>query len=163
MPGTSTIPTIANGPTSTVISISWYDDEDGEYTASFRSDANPTDVALQALVDAGQLASNASSWKLKVENVYEGQKSALSAVSDPYMSVEDKIRLSYKDLSNGAYDQNYLPSPLEALVNPGGTVDTSNATYQAWRDATTALIQSGFTPLNVGFTQYSKRNDTVTP
>lgn len=163
MPGTSTVPTIASGPTKTTIAISWVDTENIQFTDTFNCDPAPADADLQALVDAAQAGSNASSFKLEVTNVYEGIKNAGAAASAPYESTVDKIRLSYKDLANDAYQQTYMPAPLTSLVGSGGVVDNTALIYTNWRDAVTALIQDGFDPLNTEFVQYSKRNNKVAP
>jgi len=163
MPGTSTVPTIASGATSHTLSITWIDAEDGEYTDTLKVQAGLTDAQIQAVVDTAQAGSNASSYKIVYGAVYEGQSNASSAVENAYQSVDAKVRLSFKDLSNGAYTQGYLPAPLTAIVLPGGIVDNSNAVYTAWRDALIAVIQTGFSALNTGFVNYSKRNDSVSP
>lgn len=161
MPGTSTVPTIANGPTKTTVSISWVDDENQTFTDTFNADPAPADALLQTLVDTAQAGANPSSYKLEVTAVYEGQRSPTAAASAAKESVYDKIRLSFKDLSNDAYQQTYMPGPLTAIIGDGGVVDNENALYTAWRDAVIALIQDGFDPLNTEFVQNSKRNQKV--
>lgn len=163
MAGTSTIPTILAGETSYLITISWIDDNEKEYSDSFRTKAAVSTAEIQAFVDASQAASNASSWKVEVATVWEGTKNAFSAASAVHESVADKVRLSYKDISTGAYAQAYIPAPLEVLVGDNGIVDITQATYIAWKASLDALVQSTFTALNTAFVQYSGRNESTSP
>lgn len=163
MAGTSTIPTILAGETGYFVTIRWIDDNEKEYADSFRTKPNPSDAEIQALVDASQAGSNASSWKCEVGKQWEGSKNAFSAASAVHESVADKVRLSYKDISSGAYEQAYLPAPLEVLVGDNGLVDISQATYIAWKAALNAVVQSSFTALNTAFVQYSGRNESTSP
>jgi len=163
MPGTSTIPTIVGGETSYVITLSWIDDNEKEYSDSFRTKANPSDAEIQALVTAAQAGSNASSWKCEVTKVFEGSKNAFAAASAVHESVKDKVRLSYKDISTGAYAQAYIPAPLEVLVGDNGIVDVSQTVYTDWKTALDNIVQSSFVALNTAFVQYSGRNESTSP
>lgn len=163
MAGTSTIPTILAGETSYEITLSWIDDNEKEYSDSFRTKAAVSTAEIQAFVDTSQAGSNASAWKVTTSTVWEGTKNAFSAASDVHESVADKVRLSFKDIGTGAYDQAYLPAPLEVLVGDNGIVDTSQAVYTAWKSALEAIVQTTFTALNVAFVQYSSRNDSTSP
>ncbi len=160
---TSTIPAIAGGPNYEEVSLSFIDNEEKEYTYSVRIQGAATDVQLQAIVDAVNAATNASSWRLQRREVYEGAKNANNADAVAHESVADKIRLSYKDLATGAYAQTYIPAPLTVLVGDGGVVDTSNALYTAFKTAWDAVVLAGFSAINVEFVQYSERNDVVSP
>lgn len=160
---TSTVPAIAGGPNFTQMSISFIDNEEREYTESFKIDGTATAIEQQAVLDAINAATNASSWRVGVEQVFEGAKNAANADAVAHESVQDKIRLSYKALSSGAYLRSYIPAPLTALVGDGGVVDTSNALYTAFKTAMDDVVPTGFTALNVEFVEYSGRNDVVSP
>lgn len=159
----STIPAIAGGANFVEMSISWIDNEEREYTETFKVDAASLATEKQAVLDAMQAASNASSWKCEVREVFEGVKNAANADAVAHESVQDKIRLSYKALASGAYLQSYIPSPLTVLVGDGGVVDTSQALYTAFKSAMDAIVPTGFTALNTEFVEYSGRNDSVSP
>jgi len=163
MPGTSTIPTILAGETGYTLSMSWKDNEDAEYTDTIKTDATVSIAEIQALVDAAQAASNASSFKVSWTTVWEGVADSSNALAQAHESVFDKMRLSFKAIATGAYDQVYVPAPLTAIILSGGVVDTANALYIAWRAAVVAVMQTGFTALNAGFVQNSKRNNSVSP
>lgn len=163
MPGTSTVPTIISGTTSELLSMSWIDNEDKEFTDSFLSKTGVLDSEIQSLIDTAQPASNASLWRVAHTRVWEGQSNASSAASNAHESVRDLLRLSFKDLSNNAYQQAYVPAPLTALITAGGDVDTANALYTAWKAAVIAAIRAGFDPLNVGFVERVQRNSSISP
>jgi len=163
MPGTSTIPNITGGETGYTLSLSWKDAEDGEFTDTIKTDATVSIAEIQALVDTAQAASNASSFKVSWTTIWEGAADSSNALAAAHESVFDKLRLSFKAIATGAYDQTYIPAPLTALILSGGVVDTANALYTAWRTAVTNIMQTGFTALNAGFVQNSKRNNSVSP
>jgi hypothetical protein len=163
MAGTATVPSVAGGQTFNLVTLHWIDDNEKEYSHSFRTIDAPTDPQLQAFVDDSQALSNASSWRLEVTNIYEGAKDAGNAASAVHESVADKVRLSYKDISTGAYEQAYIPAPLEDVILDNNTVDITDALYIAWKAAVDAIKQTGMTALNVAFVQYQQRNDSVSP
>ncbi len=160
---TSTVPTIAGGQTGYEVGISWIDENEIEYTDSIRAKNGITDAELQALIDASQAGSNASSFKMTITTSWEGAKNASNATSAVHESVKDKVRYSLKDLATGAYAQAYMPAPLEAWVGDNNVVDITQATYIAWKAAVDAVKLAVLTPLNVAFVQYSQRNDSVSP
>ncbi len=160
---TSTIPTILAGETGYFLSISWIDENEIEYTDTIRVKANVSIAEIQALVDASQAGSNASSYRIEFSTSWEGAKSSGNATSAVHESVKDKVRYSMKDLATGAYEQAYMPAPLEAWVDAGNIVDITQATYIAWKAAVDAVKKAVFTPLNVAFVQYSQRNDSISP
>ncbi len=163
MAGTSTIPVILAGETSYLLTLSWIDDNEKEYTDSFRTKAAVSTAEIQALVDDSQAGSNASSWKMEQTTVWEGTKSSFSAASAVHEGVAQKVRLSFKDVATGAYEQAYLPAPLEILVGANNIVDTSQAIYIAWKAALEAVVLSSFQALNTAFVNYSGRNDSTSP
>lgn len=160
---TSTVPAIAGGPNYTEMSLSWIDNEEREYTWAIRINGGATDVQKQAVLDAAQAASNASSWKVQLRDIFEGAKNAANADANAHESVQDKIRLSYKQLATGAYEQAYIPAPLTVIIGDGGIVDTDNALYTAFKTAVDTVILTGFLPLNTEFVEYAGRNDVVSP
>jgi len=160
---TSTIPTILAGQTGYNLAISWIDQNEIEYTDRLRVKAGLTDAEIQTLVTASQAGSNASSWKVTLETCWEGEKNATNATSAVHESVKDKVRYSMKDLSTGAYNQAYMPAPLAVWVTDNNIVDTTQATYIAWKTAVDAVKLAVFSPLNAAFVQYSQRNDSVSP
>jgi len=162
MAGTKTIPAVASGQQYNLATIHWIDENEKEYSSSMRTKDAPTDPELQALIDDSQAMSNASSWRLDITEVYYGAKDAANAASAVHESVADKIRLSYKDTA-GAYEQAYIPAPLEDLILDNNVVDTSDALYTAWKTAVEAIKQVGMVALNVAFVQYQQRNDSVSP
>lgn len=161
--GTKTVPTIVAGETGYLITFSWIDDNEGEYSNSFITKANPSDAEIQAIVDTAQLASNASLYKVEVTVQWEGAKNASNALSAVHESVEDKLRYSMKAVATKGYTHAYIPAPLEDLIGDNGIVDITQAIYTNWRDDVDAIKLAAFTPLNVGFVQYSKRNDSTSP
>jgi len=163
MPGTGTVPSIAGGQDFNLITIHWIDDNEKEYSYSMRTKDSLTDPEIQAFVDDSQAASNASSWRLEISEIYEGAKNASNALSATHESVADKVRLSYKDNSTGAYEQAYIPAPLEVLVGDNNIVDITQTAYTDFKTAVDAIRQVGMTALNVAFVQYSQRNDSTSP
>jgi len=160
---TSTVPTIAGGETGFFITISWIDDNEIEYADTFRVKSGVTNGEIQALIDASQAGSNASSYRIEMTQSWEGVKSSANATSAVHESVKDKVRYSLKDLATGAYMQSYMPAPLEAWVGDNNIVDVLQATYIAWKAAVDAVKPAVFSPLNVAFVQYSQRNDSTSP
>lgn len=161
--GTRTVPTIAAGETGYLITMSWIDDNEGEYTNSFIVKASVSDAEIEALVATAQLASNASLFRVETTTQWEGSKNASNALSAVHESVEDKLRYSLKAVATKGYTHAYIPAPLEVLIGDNGIVDITQAIYTNWRDDVDAVKLAAFTPLNVGFVQYSKRNDSTSP
>lgn len=162
MASSSTIPSIAGGQQYNTVTLHWVDDNDKRYASSMRVKDGMSDPELQALVDDSQAASNASSWRLEVTEVYFGARNKSNADSAVHESIADKIRLSYKDTA-GAYEQGYLPAPLAVLIDESNNVVTGNALYIAWKAAIEAIKQVGMVALNVEFVQYLQRNDVQSP
>lgn len=162
MPGTRTAPAATSTVTYKIISFVMVDVDDNQTTVSFYTDDTATPTEVEAVAAALQAISNASLFEIHFADVWAGTKLATNAVSDDYASIADAIRLSYKG-GLGGYLRNYVPSPLGDLVLPGNIVDTSDAAYIAWRDATTAVVPAGFTLLNVAFVQNVQRNKGTTP
>lgn len=163
MAGTRTAPAITAAQTYDEVTFSFIDDNEGEYSNTIRIDTAATGIQVEALAAAVQAASNGSLFAVKRSSLWVGTKSAANAASAVHESVADKIRLSLKQLSSGAYEQAYIPAPLEILVGDGGIVDTTNVTYTAWRDAVLAVAPTNFVGLNAEYVQYSQRNDAVSP
>lgn len=162
MASSSTIPAIASGQQYNTITLHWVDDNDKRYASSMRVKDAATDGEIQAFIDDSQAASNASSWKLELTEVYFGARNKSNADSAVHESIADKIRLSYKD-SAGAYEQGYLPAPLAVLIDDSNNVVISNGLYTAWKAAIEAIKQVGMIALNVEFVQYLQRNDVQSP
>lgn len=160
---TRTAPAITGAVTSKMLSMSWVDTNDKEYTNAFLVDLAVTDAQMEAVVATAQLASNASCWKAVTEIQYVGAKSKANATDAVSQSVADKIRYSMKNLANKAYNKSYIPAPINALVTATGLVDTTNVIYTNWRDAVDASVASAFVGLNVEFVQYSQRNEATSP
>jgi hypothetical protein len=163
MAGTSTVPTILAGETGYHITLFWIDDNEAEYSSTFLTKASPSDAEIQALVDGAQPCSNASLYKVETAVQWEGAKNAANAASAVHESVADKVRYSLKALATKAYTHAYIPAPLEVLVGDDGIVDTSQAIYTTWKAAVDAIKNVAFTALNVGFVQYTQRNDSTSP
>lgn len=161
--GTKTVPTIVAGETGFLITMSWIDDNESEYSNSFVTKASVSDAEIQAIVDTAQLASNASLFRVEVTTQWEGAKDAANALSAVHESVTDKLRYSLKAIATKGYTHAYIPAPLEILIGDNGIVDTSQAIYTNWRDDVDDIKLALFTPLNVAFVQYSKRNDATSP
>lgn len=163
VPGTRTAPALTGSATKSMLSVSWVDAEDHEYSDSLIIDPAATAAEKEAYVATAVLGSNASAWKVTESSVWVGAKNKANSLAEAHESVADKIRLSYKDLTVDAYQQAYIPAPLTALVLEGGTVDVSAAIYTNWKAAITAIVPVSFTPLNVEFVQNTQRNDTLSP
>lgn len=161
--GTSTVPTIVAGETGYLITMTWIDDNESEYSSTLVTKASISDVEIQAVVDTAQLASNASLFRVEVTKQWEGAKDAANALSAVHESVADKLRYSLKAIATKGYTHAYIPAPLEVLVGDNGIVDITQAIYTNWRDAIDDIKLAAFTPLNVAFVQYSKRNDSTSP
>jgi hypothetical protein len=161
--GTTTVPTILAGETGFLMTMSWIDENEAEYTSSLivKSAVNATE--LQAIVDTAQLASNASLYRVELTTQWEGAKSATNALSAVHESVADKLRYSLKAVATKGYTHAYIPAPLKVLIGDNGIVDTSQTIYINWRDDIDDIKLAAFTPLNVGFVQYSQRNDSTSP
>lgn len=162
MPGTRSAPTVNGTPTKTVLSMSFYDADEGDTTVSFQIDPAATDAEIEALVVAAQAGSNASIYDVSVSQVYQGIGLASNALADDYVSVKDAVRFSNKQLASGAYIRAYLPAPLGNMVY-NGTVVVGDAQYIAWRDAVITVLPSGFAALNAGFVQNVQRDKGVSP
>lgn len=163
MAGTRTAPDVTTAQTYDEVTFSWIDDNEKEYSSTLRVNTAATAVQVEALAAAAQPAANASLWKIERRQIWRGQKNAANADSAVHESVADKIRLSLTELATGAYEQAYLPSPLQILVGDAGVVDTTQVLYTTWRDAVLAVAPTGFIGLNAEFVQYSQRNDSVSP
>lgn len=163
MPGTRTAPAITGAQTYDTVTFRFIDENEKEYSDTFRIDAATTAVELEAVAAAVQLASNGSLYDVVRSSAWRGAKNAANALSAVHESVADKIRLSMVELSSGAYEQAYIPAPLETLVGDGGVVDITQVAYTTWRDAVLAAVPTTFVGLNTEFVQYSQRNDAVSP
>jgi hypothetical protein len=163
MPGTRTAPTIGGTPTNLLVSLHWVDDNNKTYANSILVDAASTDVQIEAIAAAAQAGSNASLWKVSIDNVYTGVPLASNADSAVHESIADKIRLQTKQLSSGAYNPAYIPAPLAVMVGDNNEVDITNGLFTTWRDAIQAVLPTGFALLNVGFVQNVQRNDSSNP
>lgn len=163
MPGSRSAPTVDGTPTTSSLSMSWFDADDGETTVTQLVDPTSTNVEFEAAAAAAQAMSNASLFQIDVVQSYKGIGLASNALSDDYVSVKDAIRLSNKQLASGAYIRAYVPAPLGPLILPGPIVDTTDATYITWRDAIVAILPTGFALLNTGFVQNVARNKGVSP
>lgn len=163
MAGTRTVPTIAAGETGYLMSFSWIDDNEAEYTSSMLVKANVSDAELEAIIATAQLGSNASMFKAELTTQWEGAKNSDNALSVVHESVADKVRYSMKDVTTKAYVQAYLPAPIEALVGDNGIVDITQTVYINWKDDVDDVKPASFLPLNVAFVQYVQRNDSTSP
>lgn len=163
MPGTRTAPDITTTANKTMLSISWVDAENKEYSDNIIIKSTSTAAQREAYVAKAVAASNASAWRVTQSIVWVGARNSSNALPEAHESVADKVRLSYKDLSNDAYQQAYIPAPLTVLVLVGGVVDTANSIYTDWRDAVNAIIPITFIPLNTEFVQNVQRNQIVSP
>lgn len=162
MPGTRSAPTVNGTPTKTLLSISFFDADEGDTTVTFQIDSGATDAEIESLVVATQAGSNASVYNVQITQQYSGVGLASNALADDYVSVKDAVRFSNKQLALGAYIRNYLPAPLGDMVFNKQVV-TSNAAYIAWRDATIVVLPSGFAAINAGFVQNVQRDKGVSP
>lgn len=162
MPGSRSAPTVDGNPTKTILSMSFYDADEGETTVSHAIDGAATNVEIEAVAAAAQAGSNASLFDISVSQQYQGIGLASNALSDDYVSVKDAVRFSNKQLASGAYIRAYLPAPLGDMVFNKQVV-TSNAQYVAWRDAVIVVLPSGFAALNAGFVQNVQRDKGVSP
>jgi hypothetical protein len=163
MPGTRVAPDVTGAPSSALLSMSMVDADDGQTTVSFLTNPAATNAAVEALAANLQAISQASLFEVRRHQVWAGIPLSSNAVADDYVSVNDVIRLSNKQISSGAYIRAYAPSPLGDIVGPNGTVVTTNAAYIAWRDAVVAVLPAGFALLNVGFVQNVQRNKGISP
>jgi len=163
MPGTRTAPTVNGTPSRTVVSFSFFDQDDGQTTISFPIDPASTDAEIEALADTAQAISNASEFEVSVTQTYLGVGLASNALADDYVSVKDAIRLSSRSADGNAYIRGYVPSPLGTLVGSGGSIVVTDSAYIAWRDAFQALLPSGYALINVGFVQNVARNKGQSP
>lgn len=163
MAGTRTAPAVTGAPSYVSASFSWIDADDGETTATFRTKGGVTVAEIEAVAAAGQALSRGSLWQVTLGTVWEGAKVKSNAEADDYLSVKDNIRLSSKDVSNGAYIRAYQPSPIGDAIGSDAVVDVTNGLYTAWRDAIAATLPSGFTLLNVAFVQNVARNKGQSP
>lgn len=162
MPGSRSAPTVDGTPTRTVLSMSFYDQDDGETTVTHQIANDATDVEIEALAAAAQAGSNASLFDIQVIQDYQGIGLASNALPDDYVSVADVIRFSNKQLASGAYIRAYLPAPLGTMV-ANQQVIVTDATYAAWRDAVIAVLPAGFAALNAAFVQNVRRNKGISP
>jgi hypothetical protein len=163
MPGTRTAPDVTLTETYGSLSISLVDADNGETTVTLRTASDATLAEYETLIDALQVIANGSIWRVENTAVYEGAKSKANALDESYVSVKDVIRLSAKNVTDGAYIRAYAPSPLGDLIGDNASVDTTNASYTAWRDAVSAVLPAGFTLLNVAFVQNVERNKGESP
>jgi len=160
MPGTRTSPTVDGTPAEKAVSISFIDHTGDERSIRLVLPATATDAEIEAQVAATVALSNASNWRVKVEQLYVGAKLASNAVAASYQSVYDNIVVLNKQ-STLVTQQSYIPAPLSGLVLGGDVVDTGNADYVTWRDATVALLGAGYAAVSARYTERREKNDSV--
>lgn len=162
MPGTRSAPTVNGTPTKRVLSVSFYDADEGDTTVTFQIAAAATDADIEAYVAAAQAGTNSSIYDVSITESYQGIGLASNALADDYVSVKDNVRFSNKNVATGAYIRAYLPAPLGGMVHNKQVVIADTA-YIAWRDAVIDILPSGFAALNAGFVQNVQRDKGISP
>lgn len=160
MAGTRTAPTVDGNPTEKAISYSFIDHSGDVRSIRVVGAAGVTPAQIEALGAALQAASNASLWRIKVEDLYYGTELASNATNDSYQSVYDNVVLLLK-ASALISQQGYIPAPLAAMIPSGDVVDVVNTEYGNVKAAYLAVVGGTYSAKSVRFTERQEKNSST--
>jgi len=145
MPGTRTAATVNGTPLRKQISIRVIDATGDKASDVILAPATVTDAEIEAYVAAYVAASNASVYRVEVSFVYSGQEDAGNALAASREGVQEVINfLAKSDTDDAASQRAVLRAPLTAMfVTESDQIVITNATYEAWYVAATALFNGG--------------------
>jgi len=132
MPGTRTAPTVDGiAPSYLAVSVSFIDAVGDPRTVTIQAPAGTAVADIEAYVNALQAASNASIWKVSVQEIYEGVESIANALAAVRESVDDSIVIHYKNALRVS-QRVYIPSFLDTLTLVGTeNPDVTDALFAA--------------------------------
>lgn len=156
MAGTRTAGTVDGSGVRKDLSITFVDASGDTRTVTLQLPDSASNAQMEAIVAAMQAASNASIWRVGVEEVYEGAFSNDNAEDEVYPSVFDNVTIGYRQVSTGLSKTAYIVAPEAALVGEGDEVQTDNAEYSAVKSAVLAALGSGW---ETRFTRFTERRE----
>lgn len=149
MPGTRTAPTIDGSVTYKIITVTWFDYTADQRSDSYQVDADVTNLEIEAFVAALQASSNATLWRVAVQEVYNSVGDASNALEEVWEEASQNLVIQTKNTANDSR-RVFVPAPINAMFIEGTEqIDPTNATL-------TTLI-SAYLPLVTGFSAVGAR------
>ena len=151
MPGTRTAPLVTAVISYKVISLTWYDYTGDQRTDSYQVDSAATGILIEAFVAALVATSNATLWKIIVQDVWNSVGDSSNALEEVWENAKDNVVLLAKDAVNNSIDV-YIPSPINAMfLETTENIDPTNAALAAVLAAFLA-IKATFSWVSARFT-----------
>lgn len=158
--GTRTAPTVNGTPTFKRVSVTYMDASGDVRSVAYPIGNADTDAEIEALIAALQTGSQASIFKVTVEDVYNSVGDQGNASSGSRDSVYDNVAVLGKSAANLSRNF-FLPAPDGAIML--GTVDQIDpastelaAIFTAW-----LALSSGFSIVSARYTERREINQKV--
>lgn len=137
---TGTYPDISTGtPTFKRVSVTMYDYTGEQRTDTYQLDADTTDAEVDAFVDALQVITNATIWRVIVGDVYNSVGDPSNATEEVWEEVTANVVLLAKTADNQSQDF-YVPAPENALFIEGTeNIDPTNTELGTFMTAILAM------------------------
>lgn len=160
MPGTRSAPTVDGTPDFLELQFSWIDYVGDRYAMTMlASGTTATPAEIETLSDALQAASNASLWRVRVTQDYQGQMLKSNALEEVWNDAEDVVVIHYKNPTTRASEYVNFPAPLDDIFIEGTEqVDTADALFTDILAAVAAVLPTGFNPATVRFSKHREIN-----
>lgn len=128
MPGTRTAPTVDGLAFNFIlVSLTWYDYTGEQRTDTYQLDADSSAAEIEAFAAAEQALSNATLWRISVQQVYNSVGDSGNALEEVWENAKDNLVFLLKDAMNNARDF-YVPSPVNsAFIEGTEEIDPTSA------------------------------------
>lgn len=162
MPGTRTAPDVTTAATGKLVSFHWIDVSGAKRADSYQLPVSATNAQIEAMADALQAGSNASLWKIGIENVFgsvEDSDNALAATKSS--QVQDQLFFTAKHTSPLQIVQRaYIPAPINDLfIGNTDNVDPTSTEAAAILTAFLAMLGAGYSVVWGRYTQRTEINE----
>lgn len=156
-----TAPPVNGTPNLKRVSWAMIDASGDKRSVSMEVDLAATDVTIEAVTAAIAAATNASIYKVTVEDVYNSIPAVSDADELEENSVFDNIVLLMKDATNRS--QNFfLPAPKrENFVGDSDNPDPASTMLGDWRDGVNNLAFGVTSPVSLRYTERREKNQSV--
>jgi len=153
-------PSIVTGtPDYKTLSIKYIDSRGDKRSTSLRLVSGFLPASVDALIAALGAATNAYIYACSIQEHWQSNPNATSAIDAVFESLYDNVAINIKDQTSGLQQTVYIPAPVGAIVGDADVVDNNNPLYEAVRDGY-ELLMDGIA-YTVRFTERREKNDSI--
>jgi len=147
-------------PVFKTLSIRYIDKSGDKRTDSTRIKADATLANIQTMLVALGAITNASIYEVKVSDSWGGTPAIADAIQSPRSSVFQNVVTFWKVGATLTTQDTYIPAPTDSIIDAGtDTIITTPAgLYDAYRQATLAVLDVGYSARTVRYTERKEVN-----